>query len=89
MGGQHFKTQNKPQRKVVDFSKFDLSCLNPVQWIDMDTNFSGDITERFDIYTQANNLRLVTLGLAPFQEKLPPDAVEIIAAYPESFQCVE
>ncbi|MBI4375378.1 MAG: linear amide C-N hydrolase [Elusimicrobia bacterium] len=73
----------------LDAAPFDYSCSSPVKVLELDPGLSGNISGRFVDYTRALNRKIVKKGLDEAGANFPPQAIEAIAAYPESLPCAE
>ena len=82
-----FRTHASAKVKSVDLTKFDASCGSAVRVLDIDSPLPGESSDRFEDYTDAANLRLVKLGLAPFLDQLPPGTDVKLAGYPSRLPC--
>jgi choloylglycine hydrolase len=87
----YFRTFSKQQMRYVDLKAFDFSCSEPVKVLDINIDFSGDITERFYDYTQQLNLDLISYAFKGtyFLSGMPDYILEQFSKYPESTLCVK
>jgi penicillin V acylase-like amidase (Ntn superfamily) len=87
----YFRTSSNQQIRYVDLKAFDFSCLQPVKVLDMDTDFSGNISNEFYDYTPQYNLDLIRHAFKEtyFLNNVPDPVLEILSRYPESTSCTE
>jgi choloylglycine hydrolase len=85
----HFRTHGNPKIRVVRLAAFDFSCQTPVQILDVTANLSGDVSGKFDDYTQQLNRDLIQKAFTQtvFFPKYSPEQLDALANYPESFGC--
>jgi choloylglycine hydrolase len=50
-GDLHFKTRKNPEIKSLSMKEIDFSNLNPVKTLNMDAERGGDVSERFQAYS--------------------------------------
>lgn len=83
-----FKTSSNPKIRSIDLKKMDFSCKSPVRMIDIDAG-SGDLSNSFQDYTLQANRKLVgdAFGKTDFLKNIPAQAIDAIAAYPDSEKC--
>jgi hypothetical protein len=84
-----FKTLAKSRLKVAQLGRFPSSCKAGALALDMDTDAEGDVTSRFAPATADANRQLVERSLAGIRARLPPGAIERLAAYPDMLPCTE
>jgi len=81
-----FRTFGHPSIKVVRLRAFNGSCQSPAFVLDIDTDAEGDVSKRFQPYTQAANRALVSRSLGE-EGGLFPGATALAAAYPATTRC--
>jgi len=55
----YFRTLENQKIRTVDLNSFDFSCSKPVKVLDLNTQISGNVTNKFTDYTQQTNQVLV------------------------------
>ena len=82
----YFKTSRVPGIRYFDASAFDYSAATPVRILDMNADFSGDVTGEFVDYTYEANRALIGASFAgtEFLKDVPEESLDEIAKYPES-----
>ena len=70
-----------------DLSKVEFSCGKTPKVLDVDGAGSGDVTDRFVDYSARLNTDLVSQSLSTGAARLPPEAIQRIALYPDSAVC--
>lgn len=85
----HFITETNKKIRTVDLNKFDFSCRTPVRVLDANANLTGDVTDKFQDYTQKINRDLInaSFGGTPFLKWVPDYALERRSGYPDSMTC--
>ncbi len=86
----YFKSKQNPQLRYFSFDAFDFSCQTVSKMLDINANFSGDVTSKFSDYTTHANESLIKAaweGLG--HTNIYPPALQIISRYPETFKCNE
>jgi len=70
-------------------NKFDFSCRTPVRVLDANADFAGDVTDKFQDYTQKINRDLIgaSYGGTPFRKYVPPEELDRRSRYPDSMTC--
>lgn len=58
-GTVSYRTDQNRAIRWLSFTSFDLSCLSPVQIVDMNAPLTGDLAPHFTDYTSAANIALV------------------------------
>lgn len=83
-----FRTSSNPKARSIDLKKADFSCKTPVKMTDIDGG-SGDISNSFQDYTLQTNRKLIgdAFGKTDFLKNIPAQAIDVIAAYPDSGKC--
>ena len=82
----HFRTRAQGKLKTVELGRLDGSCARPVRMLDIDTEQAGDVTDRFQDYSDEANRRLVNATMHGVAE-MPPQAIEAVARYPSRLAC--
>jgi choloylglycine hydrolase len=85
----HFKTYDMPRRKTVNFKDFDFSCQTPSKVIDIDVDKAGNVSSYFMDYSTEKNRKLIgeSFQNTAFLKNIPEEALDQIAAFPETLQC--
>ena len=85
----HFITETNKNIRTVDLNKFDFSCRTPVRVLDANADLAGDVTDKFQDYTQKINRDLIgaSFGGTPFLMRVPPEALDRRSRYPDSMTC--
>lgn len=83
-----YHTSSNPKTRMINLKNTDFSCKSPVQMIDIDAG-SGNMDSSFQPYTQQANRKLIADAFRKtvFLKGIPPQAIDAIAAYPDSFKC--
>jgi len=81
----YFRTSVNYLIRYLDLKSFDFSCAKPVKVLDINANFSGDVTNKFIDYTKEINRDLVE-KLKNFYNA-SAKKIEAIWLYPESTIC--
>ncbi|MBI3448892.1 MAG: linear amide C-N hydrolase [Acidobacteria bacterium] len=81
----HFKSDLNPEIRTVSLGAFDLSCVTPVQMLDVTARGSGDVRAQFRDYTRAANRALIEASFAktPFLKETPVSREDALAAFPD------
>lgn len=95
-GVAYFRTGSHPQIRHFSLNSFDFSCDTPVQILDLNARYSGDVTDKFHDYTYGENRRISenwvnhVLQMYPDKTKedriedgLTPEHIDRYARYPE------
>jgi len=86
-----FRTLENQSIRHFSLKSFDLSCATPVKVLDVNTEQSGDIADKFVDYTYQINRNLIreafrkTLSLSA----VPDYVLDIRSKYPEDASCIE
>ena len=87
----YFRTLENQSIRHFNLKSFDFSCATPVKVLDVNTELSGDTTDKFIDYTYQINRNLIgeafrkTLGLS----NVPEHDLDMRAKYPEGTSCIE
>ncbi len=83
-----FRKLDQPQSslKTVDFKEFDFDCRSPVMTFDMNKAGRGDVTGSFDVYSKAENHRMVLKSAKALG--LPERLAKVVSDYPNSTVCL-
>ena len=54
----YFRTGSNPRIRHFSLKSFDFTCDTPVQILDLNARFSGDVTDKFRLYTSEANRRI-------------------------------
>lgn len=95
-GAAYFRTGSHPQICHFSLNSFDFSCDTPVQILDLNARYSGDVTDKFHDYTYQENRRIAgswvnhVLQMHPDRTEkdrvetgLTPEHIDRYARYPE------
>jgi penicillin V acylase-like amidase (Ntn superfamily) len=87
----YFRTQQKRQIRTIDTTRLDFSCSTDVKVLDVNTDDSGDITDKFVGYTRKANRDLIDRSFngTEFLKSIPGSIRDFFASYSESFPCQE
>ncbi len=83
------KTKKSQAIKTINSAQFDYSCLSPVKVLDVNSAAAGDVTARFEDFSDAENLKMIQKGFNGIGVALPQDADKMLAAYPSTTRCTE
>jgi choloylglycine hydrolase len=85
----HFITYNNKKIRTVDLNKFDFSCRTPVRVLDANADLAGDVTAKFQDYTQKINRNLIgaSYGGSRLLRYVPPELLDKLSRYPDSMTC--
>ena len=85
----YFRTQQNRQIRTIDTTRFDFSCGSEVKILDANSNYSGDVTDKFIGYTTKANRDLLERSFngTDFLKNIPVSIRDFLATYPESFPC--
>lgn len=90
-----FRSREHKGWKTVDLARLraDGSCRTPVRMLDLNTDQSGDVTERLVEYTDAADQRLVSQSFGQsvagtdLRKKLGPEVLAALVRYPNTLAC--
>lgn len=88
-GKASFRTLGHPDIRSVSLGDFDRSCKKPVRVLDMNGDESGDVHDKFAAYTTEANKKLSKEAWDGISGDFPPQAVQLVLAFPDSFTCTE
>jgi choloylglycine hydrolase len=71
----YFRTDSHPQIRHFSLKSFDFSCDSPVQILNLNTPFSGDVTGKFQDYTPEANQKIAESWVNHVVE-MHPDGTE-------------
>jgi choloylglycine hydrolase len=80
----YFRTFDNKKIRYVDMSSFDFSCKTPVKVLDIQEDFSEDVSSKFINYTNKINREFIRKTLRDSDE-----VKEYIAKYPDTTVCTE
>ena len=80
----YFRTFDNKKIRYVDMSSFDFSCKTPVKVLDIQEDFSKDVSSKFINYTNTINREFIRKTLRDSDE-----VKEYIAKYPDTTVCTE
>jgi penicillin V acylase-like amidase (Ntn superfamily) len=85
----YFRTQQNRQIRTIDTTRFDFGCGTQVKILDANSTDSGDVTDKFVVYTRKANRDLLERSFngTNFLKDVPVAARDFFASYPESFPC--
>lgn len=81
----YFRTSVNYHIRYLELKSFDFSCATPVNVLDINTNFFGDVADKFIDYTKQINRNLVEKLKDSYNT--PAKKIEAIWLYPESTTC--
>ena len=55
----HFRTNEAPEARYIDFSSFDFSPGTPVLILDINEDLCGDVANRFEVFTHTRNREFI------------------------------
>jgi penicillin V acylase-like amidase (Ntn superfamily) len=84
-----FRTLGHPDIRSVRLDDFDRSCKKPVKILDMNGDDPGDVSGKFKDYTAKANKELSKESWDGISGDFPPQAIQLVLAFPESFTCTE
>jgi len=84
-----FRTLGHPDIRSLRLDDFDRSCAKPVKILDINSDDSGDVLARFTDYTAKANKELSRESWDGIKGDFPPQAIQLVLAFPESFTCTE
>ena len=84
-----FHTRANPIMRTIDVTRLDFACQAPVRIIDINTQLSGDITDRFENYTRQKNRMLIenSFRKTRFLRNFTDAAFDRLADFPDSMTC--
>jgi penicillin V acylase-like amidase (Ntn superfamily) len=86
----HFRTNDNPSIRTMDFSSLDFSCITPVEMMDVHAELSGDISYQFSTYTHAASFTHSRIFFTEYQGfRQPPFIADTLLWGLESFPCQE
>jgi choloylglycine hydrolase len=85
----YFKSFSNPRMRYFDFSSFDLSCASAVKILDINAEIEGDVTNKFQDYTQQINGDLIRNAFkkTPSLRGVPEATLKYLTIYPEYTRC--
>ena len=84
----HFRTNDNPNIRYVDFSSLDFSCKTPVKLLDVHTDLSGDVSDDFVAYTHQASFTHTRNFFSQYQGvSVPPLLADTLLWGLESFPC--
>ena len=85
----HFKTIINPEKRMIDFRKLDFSCNTPVKMIDINENFSGDITDRLLDYSFKYHFDHAVSAAKKYGLEMSPEELMKYIRSVEEMPCIE
>ena len=87
----YFRTFENQKIRLINLTKFDFSCKDPMKVLNIHIDLSGDVTNNFIDYTQKFNRNLIenSFRKIPFLRNTPEDELDRISRYPESTICTD
>jgi penicillin V acylase-like amidase (Ntn superfamily) len=87
----YFRTLENRSIRHFSLKSFDFSCATPVRVLDVNTELSGDITDKFIDYIYQINRNLIgeAFRKTPGLSALIEHDLDMRAEYPESGSCIE
>lgn len=85
----HYRTQTRPETKIVKFGELNFGCAEPVQMIGINTPHTGLLNPYFFDYDPELNRHLIFYSIrhTPQTAFLPETIINQLAAYPETTSC--
>jgi choloylglycine hydrolase len=83
----HYRSRAQWDTKTVDLRLLDSPCSAPPLALNLAAPERGDVTKKLGPWIVEANRDLVHKSLVHIKDKLPPNAADMIAMFPESFQC--
>ena len=80
----YFRTFDNKKIRYIDMSSFDFSCKTPVKVLDIQEDFSEDVSSKFINYTNKINREFIRKTLRDSDE-----VKEYIAKYPDTTVCID
>lgn len=91
LGGRrlHVRSPIAPSVRAIELGRLDFDCQSVVGVLDVHAPLSGDVTQRFELYTRARNEQLVLASLekTDFLKDFPDELARLCAAYPDTTVC--
>ncbi len=86
-----FRTLENQSIRHFSLKSFDLSCGTPVKVLDVNTELSGDITDKFVDYTYQINRNLIGEAFRKTHSlsAVPDYVLDMRSKYPEGASCIE
>jgi len=86
-----FRTLENQSIRHFSLKSFDLSCATPVKVLDVNTELSGDISDKFVDYTYQINRNLIgeAFRKTPSLSAVPDHVLDMRSKYPEGASCIE
>ncbi|HOX42906.1 MAG TPA: linear amide C-N hydrolase [Myxococcota bacterium] len=81
-----FRTSTHRPAREVALGRLDPACGTPVRMLDIQAELEGDVTGRFQDWTQAANRDLLRVTFKDLP--LPPGLGELVSAFPETLPCL-
>jgi penicillin V acylase-like amidase (Ntn superfamily) len=85
----NFSTYDSPDGKHLDLKKLDFSCKTSRKILDLNSPVSGDILDKLQDYSTQANRDLLSKTMIFIEGKIPKQALEFLAIYPEKLLCAE
>ena len=82
--GIHFRTRENRKIRYFLLKTFDFSCATPVKMLNINADFSGDVSGRFIDYNYQINRNMVTDTF-----KNTSFSIDMFSGYPEKTFCIE
>ena len=85
----NFITETNKKIRTVNMNKFDFSCGTPVRVLDANADLAGDVTDKFQDYTQKINRDLIDASFngTPQLWYVTSEEFDRISSYPDSMTC--
>ncbi len=87
----YLTTSGNPGIRTVELNRFDLSCKSPVKILEIHSGPEGDVTRKFQDYSQGINATLVKTSFGKLKSRVPvpSQVIELMSGYPERCECRE
>jgi len=85
----YFKSLSNPKMRYFDLNSFDLSCASAVKILDINAEIEGDVTNKFQDYSQQINGDLIRNAFkkSPALRDVPERTLKYLTIYPEYTRC--
>lgn len=85
----HFITKTNKKIRTVNLNKLDFSCGTPVRVLDANDDLAGDVTDKFQAYTQKINRDLIDASFdrTPSLRYVTSEELDRLSSYPDSMTC--
>ncbi|HEX2952546.1 MAG TPA: linear amide C-N hydrolase [Bacillota bacterium] len=81
----YFKTLKNPNQRYFNFNSFDFSPLTLSKILDINAQYSGDVTSKFTDYSTAANEALISTSWRKLGNTFDLPSLYLISRYPETY----